>query len=137
MKIRVLLIVMASAMFFTGCKKEESTDMSDVLVGQWSLEMYVPTTKGIMIGSEPVSVLISFYDNKRFKLDQRIGQAFMESFDGTWSLDGTLLSGIYSDNKPWGSKYEISFRDNDNVLEMKTVTTQESYVYQRVKPDKE
>lgn len=137
MKIRMLLIVMASAMFFTGCKKEEGIDLSDVLVGQWTLEMYVPATKGVMIGNEPVSVLISFYENNRFELDQRIGQAYLESFDGKWSLDGTILSGTYSDNKPWGSKYEISFRDNDNVLEMKTVTTQESYVYQRVKPDKE
>ena len=137
MKKRVLMFVMASAMLFTGCKKEESSDLSDVLVGEWTLEMYVPATKGAMIGSEPVSILISFYENKRFKLEQKVGQAFTEYFDGTWSLDGTVLSGIYSDNKPWGSKYDISFRDNNNVLEMKTVATQESYIYQRIIPDKE
>lgn len=133
MRKNVLLIVMAFAMLVTGCKKEEEKDMAAALVGSWTLEMYVPATKTVKIGGEPIEVTVSFLENHSFSLEQRIGQAFLEKFDGTWSLDGTLLSGVYSDKKPWGEKYEITFRDNDNTLEMKTVTAGEVYVYQRKK----
>lgn len=130
----VLLIVMAFAMFVTGCKDDNGKGLADVLVGQWELAEYVPVTKGVMIGNEPVSVTIVFQENQRFILYQKVGEAFTESFEGTWSLEGTTLSGVYSDDKPWGEKYEISFRDSDNTLEMITQTAREKYVYQRYIP---
>lgn len=128
---KVLLIIsMALALLFTGCK-EDTKDMADILVGQWTLENYIPATKGVIIGQEPVSVTVVFLEDNSFMLYQRIGEAFTETFQGTWSLEGNTLSGVYSDKKPWGEQYDISFSDNDNTLEMKAVTAKEIYVYQR------
>lgn len=132
MRKTVLLIVVAFAMVFSGCQKEDGPDLGQILVGDWTLEMYVPVTRSVKIGDEPIDVTVAFRSDNSFTLSQKVGQAFTQTFQGTWSLDGTTLSGIYSDKKPWGSRYEITFRDNDNTLEMKTVAVGETYVYQRV-----
>lgn len=132
MRKTVMLMFLACSLFLSGCSKDETQYLSEVLVGKWTLEMYVPATKTVKIGNEPIDVTVSFFENNRFSLSQRIGQAYMVSFDGTWSLDGTTLSGQYSDKKPWGESYEITFRDNDNTLEMKTLKAKEVYVYQRM-----
>lgn len=134
MRKTVLFITMAFAMLFSGCKEEEPDGLDSVLVGLWTLQEYTPATKAVMIGQEPILVSVEFFASHRFILVQRIGEAYIESFDGTWSLDGNILSGEYSDKKPWGEKYEIAFSDDDNTLEMKTVTAGEIYVYQREIP---
>ena len=131
MRKTLLFIVMALALLLTCCKGEKATDLSDVLVGQWTLEEYVPATKGAMVGSEPVDVTLYFSENHTFKLYQRVGEAYTESFEGTWSLEGTRLTGVYSDGKPWGEKYDITFKDNNNTLEMKTSKVGETYIYKR------
>ena len=134
MKKTLLIITMAFAMLFTACKDDKTTDLSDVLVGQWELEEIVPATKAAMIGTEPISVTICFGEDYVFHLYQRIGNAFTETFDGTWSLEGTRLTGIYSDGKPWGEEYDITFKDDNNTLEMKTSNAGETYIYQRYIP---
>lgn len=131
MKKTLLFIAMAFALFLTGCKDKKTTDLSEVLVGQWILQEYSPATKGAMIGSEPVDVKLYFSENHTFKLYQRVGDAYTESFDGTWSLEGSRLTGVYSDGKPWGEQYDIAFRDGNNTLEMKTSQAGETYIYQR------
>lgn len=130
----LLLMIMAIAMLVAGCKEDNGKDLSDVIVGQWELAEYVPATKGVMIGSEPISVTIVFLEDQTFLLYQRIGEAFTESFEGTWSLDGTRLTGVYSDGKPWGEQYDITFMDDNNTLEMKTSKAGETYIYQRYIP---
>lgn len=135
MRKTLLFIVMAFALFLTGCNKDKNVKtLSDVLVGQWTLEGYTPATKSAIIGSEPVDVTVCFIENHTFMLYQRVGDAYTESFDGTWSLDGTRLTGVYSDGKPWGEQYDIAFMDNDNTLEMKTSKVGEIYIYQRYIP---
>ena len=127
----LLFITMTFALLFTGCKKDKGVNLSDILVGQWTLEEYIPATKGTMIGSEPVDVTLYFSENHTFKLYQRVGEGYTESFDGTWSLEGSKLTGIYSDGKPWGEQYDVTFKDGNNTLEMKTSKAGETYIYQR------
>lgn len=132
MRKTLLFVAMVFALLLTGCKGDKNThDLSDVLVGQWILQDYIPATKGAMVGSEPVEVTVLFSENHTFRLYQRVGEAYTESFDGTWSLDGTRLTGVYSDGKPWGEQYDITFMDNDNTLEMKTSKVGETYIYKR------
>lgn len=131
MKKTILLIMMSFALLVTSCKGDKDRDLSELLIGQWTIEEYVPATKSAMIGDEPIYVTLVFMEGNKFILKQRIGEAFTESFEGTWSLEGTMLSGVYSDNKPWGEKYDISFSDDDNTLEMKTSKVQEVYIYHR------
>lgn len=134
MRKTLIIFAMAFALILTGCKSDKGTDLSDVLVGQWELEEYVPVTKAAMVGSEPVDITLYFSENHTFKLYQRVGEAYTESFDGTWSLEGNRLTGVYSDGKPWGEQYDIAFKDDNNTLEMKTSKVGESYVYKRYIP---
>ena len=131
---RLFLMAIVGAILFAGCKDNKSETLADILVGTWTLEGYEPATKAITIGAETVSVTVTFSEDNSFILIQKIGQAFTETFEGTWSVDGTTLSGEYSDKKPWGEQYYISFIDSNNTLEMKTVTAGERYFYQRYIP---
>lgn len=130
------VMFMAFAMLLTGCKKEETVDPAELLVGKWSLTDYKPAVKSAVIGSETISVTVSFFDSRRFSLEQTIGQAYVQHFEGTWTIDGNTLSGVYSDKKAWGESYTVSFSDNDNTLEMTTNTAHETYVYKRVEEKK-
>lgn len=131
MRKTLLLIAMAFAILLSGCKKDKGPGLDEILVGTWTLEEYQPATKSVTIGTEPVYVSVTFNSNHTFRLIQKVGPGYTENFEGTWSIDGSTLNGVYSDKKPWGEKYDISFRDNNNTLEMKTLTAREIYIYQR------
>ncbi|MEG1699990.1 MAG: hypothetical protein RR270_01775, partial [Alistipes sp.] len=50
-----------------------------------------------------------------FTIYQKIEQANYQKFVGSYRLSGTLLSGIYSDNTPWGSTYSVVIDDANKL----------------------
>ena len=121
-----ILILILSAMLMMGCKKEKPAKLN--ITGTW--ELMDITTKAAQIGEETVEVVITFNADKTFSLSQMLGQGRPVEYSGTWSLEGTKLSGKYSDGKTWGTTYQVALKGT--VL---TMTPEkegaESYVYHK------
>ena len=109
-----------------GCKKEKPVALD--VTGTW--ELMDITTKAAQIGEETVEVVITFKADKTFSLSQMLGQGRPVAYSGTWSLEGTKLSGKYSDGKSWGTTYQVAVEGT--VL---TMTPEkdgaETYVYHK------
>lgn len=132
MRILKLTLLIAAALTAVSCNKDEDKDLAKVIVGTWSLDDYKQSTKSIVIGHETISVELSFFEDRTFVLKQKVGaDVYQENFSGEWSLNGDELSGVYSDKNEWGETYKISFQDNDNVLQMETLTDHDMFVYKR------
>lgn len=132
MRILKLTLLIAAALTTVSCSKDEDKDLAKVIVGTWSLDDYKQSTKSIVIGRETISVELSFFEDRTFVLKQKVGaDVYQENFSGEWSLNGDELSGVYSDKNEWGETYKISFQDNDNVLQMETLTDHDMFVYKR------
>lgn len=121
-----ILILVLSAMLMMGCKKEKPVVLD--ITGTW--ELMDITTKAAQIGEEAIEVEITFNADKTFSLSQMLGQGRPVNYAGTWLLEGTKLSGKYSDGKSWGTTYQVVVEGS--VLTMTPEKTgAESYVYHK------
>ena len=121
-----ILILVLSAMLMMGCKKEKPAVLD--ITGTW--ELMDITTKAAQIGEETIEVEITFNADKTFSLSQMLGQGRPVNYAGTWLLEGTKLSGKYSDGKSWGTTYQVVVEGS--VLTMTPEKTgAESYVYHK------
>jgi uncharacterized protein (TIGR03066 family) len=108
-KIYLLAAVLLAALTIVGCQKEKSSptvDNSAKIVGEWHCapEQY------------DVDVYVAFYADGAFDEYQRIGEGRYRHYNGTWTINKDILSGVYSDGESWGSDYTVSFADDTMTL---------------------
>lgn len=65
-----------------------------------------------------IQVYIAFNEDSSFDLYQRIYSVVWLHYKGTFTLEGTTLSGVYSDGKAWGSRYTISYAEAPNRIRL-------------------
>ena len=114
--ITAALIVAASVFALSSCKKsdkdpEEKKEKVSV-VGSWELARI--ETKSPKIGDQEVSIYITFTD-KAFTLYQKIGLGRYTKFVGSYTFDGSSLSGSYTGGKAWGP-YEATLEGESLTL---------------------
>lgn len=105
------IAILMGILVLAGCKKNNPEPTPASLDGEW--ELVSVDTKSVKIGTEPVSVYISFSDGN-FVLYQQIGDTRPRKYSGTYTIESNLLSGKYSDGRNFGSKWELSV-DNDKM----------------------
>ena len=98
------------------------------VTGTW--ELMDITTKAAQIGEETIEVVITFNADKTFSLSQMLGHGRPVTYSGTWLLEGTKLSGKYSDGKAWGTTYQVSVEGTVLTLTPE-IDGAESYVYHK------
>ena len=115
MRARIYFIAFALvALAMSGCKKEPQptpvTDVKAMVVGEWHCapEAY------------DIDVYVSFDASGTFDHYQRIEEGRYRHYNGTWSVEGNLLSGVYSDGEAWGSSYNVSFEGSSMVIKRGT-----------------
>ena len=150
MKNRLLILVVA-LLALVSCKhntinpeEEQQKKMAAALVGTWNL-INITDTRSVTIGNEEVDVYVIFEADQpaatkaevsapmaftgTFMLYQMLGTGRFRTFRGTWTLTGTLLTGVYSNGTPWGAEYEVTLDDNDTRLTLAAPT--EKCIYTR------
>ena len=108
-----MIVALAALVAFTACggsKEEQPVDIT----GEWNLVNV--QTKSATLGGQTVDVYISFSSDRSFTMYQMIGAGRYHKYSGTYLLDGTTLSGKYSDGKQWGSSYEVELSSSDSQL---------------------
>jgi len=123
---KYFFLILAAAACLTGCKDDRKPENIDI-TGIWNIMNIEQTTKSAAVGNQTIDVYIEFKSDNTFSLYQMLGSGSFRRFKGTWSLDGNVLNGKYSDNSPWGTSYEADV-DGD-VLTL--ASPGEIYTYKR------
>lgn len=123
---KFLPAILAFVLCLAGCGEKNPVVSIDIS-GIWKITDITPVSKAAAIGDATVDVYIEFRSDSSFLLYQLLGAGSYRTFSGNWSLDGSTLSGTYSDGSPWGSTYEVSV--NGDVLTMQSAG--EIYTYTR------
>ena len=122
MKAKFYLLTLCAALAFVGCGKENDTpkvDNATKVVGEWHC-----APEGY-----DVDVYVAFDAAGTFDEYQRLGEGRYRHYEGTWSVNKSVLSGVYADGTEWGSTYTLSFESdtmtltaNNDSMEMLTYT---------------
>lgn len=103
------------------CQKEEAPELTPVLeiserlVGEWQL--FRALSDGIEVNQD-IDVYLCINADCSFELYQKSGTQ-TERYDkyiGTCSSENDILSGVYNNGKPWGSKYTFTFIVDGMIL---------------------
>ncbi len=110
MKRRIVQIIftLASLCLLAGCQKDNSVKINSAEVGQWHLVQWN--------GAEPENfdIYLELLSDGTFNLYQRLQSSDYSHFNGTFSLDGGYLSGVYDDGALWTTKYSYSLGGANN-----------------------
>ncbi len=117
MKRKIMQLVAAFVvLLFAGCGSGDETPAIR-FIGEWHLTQWNGTAP------EEFDAYVVFNEDRTFVIYQQIERIGYQSFSGRWAYDGKLLSGIYDDETPWGSNYDVALDETDDVL---TLTSQTS-----------
>lgn len=97
----------------SGKESEEPTSpLMGKLAGEWELTSWN--------GGAPqeFSAYVVFSADRTFEIYQKVETPDYRKYTGSFQLQDTSLSGVYSDNKPWGSTYKIEINESGNTLKM-------------------
>ena len=104
MKMKKILYIIAAALcMLTSCKKEMT--LEEKMVGDWHCT-------AVSVDAE---IYVTFTADKTFSLYQQIGEGAYRVYNGTWSVEGTTLSGKYNDGASWATPYEVASTDEDTL----------------------
>lgn len=98
---------MIFASFSCGDPNAGGPAVAEKIVAEWHLT-------GVSGLSSIPQVYVEFSQDLSFELYQKIGEGRFRRYEGTYQVDGSLLSGKYSDGEKWGSDYTVAF-DGENM----------------------
>ena len=114
------MLAVAAVLAFASCVKSEDAVVKE-LAGDWYYETVEADT--------PVQVYVSFAKDMTFELYQKVGDGAFRKYTGTYTFDGTLLDGVYSDKAPWKEAKSVTI-DGDSLTAV-GVKTGETITYVR------
>ena len=76
-----------------------------------------------------LEVYLAFRTDNTFDLFQKIGEGAFRHYSGTYTYDGKILSGVYSDKTAWRYSYEAQV--NGDNLTLNYVGEEKSLTYTR------
>ena len=121
-----LFLIVAAMLLPSSCAKQD-TDGSNILTGEWKLEEVggIPATDLIYGG---LDIYLVFSKELSFEIFQRLegGDKYVRH-TGSYTFDGIVAAGSYSDGAPWATDYRINV--NGDTLTM--TGNSEDYVYVR------
>lgn len=126
-----LFIMMLAALALCACNKTGGEAETFSIVGNWELTA-IQSAKSVSIGDVKITVILHFTDDKKFVIEQTVGEGRAKEYTGTYTFDGKTLAGTYSDGSSFGAgSYEVVLSDTQMQLKEKKTESQ-IYVYRRL-----
>lgn len=120
MKRFVNIFVAAALVLGLAASCEKAPSLTEGIVAEWQL-----TEMTDYEASALPSIYIEFTADLNFVIYQKVGDVpRYRKYDGTYSVDGTVINGKYSDGEDWGSSYRAAFEADGDVLVMTAFTTE-------------
>lgn len=125
----LVLFLTAILLSISSCGKTHSAEPYPIdITGEWHL------VSAGELPMESIDVYVSFGDGT-FDLYQKVGEGRYFLYDGTYTLTGNVLSGLYSDGTSWGSDYDISLETDSLVLTANNGSGEVSTYVRKAIPD--
>lgn len=132
--------LIALAMLSISCGKGNSgpkpgEDVYKNIQGEWMLESHN--------GNSDVDSFLQVYlafdsTEKTFDLYQKVEELYLfYKYQGTFKCTDTTISGIYADNNPWITVYQISFDETANYMTLTSESEVNVYVRTEIPEDLE
>lgn len=120
MKRFVNIFVAAALVLGLAASCEKAPSLTEGIVAEWQL-----TEMTDYEASALPSIYIEFTADLNFVIYQKVGDVpRYRKYDGTYTVDGTVINGKYSDGEDWGSSYRAAFEADGDVLVMTAFTTE-------------
>lgn len=101
-----ILYILSALLILASCNKDKGGDKTELtaenLYGDWR-------STSLPITGE---IYICFLEDSTFELYQQIGEGSHRLYQGTWALEGSLLTGKYNDGEDWAAAYNVAIADN-------------------------
>ena len=93
----------------------ETATIDPSITGEWHLQEIL--AEGTLV-SEGLDCYMLINTDGTFELYQKSGTQSLrfDRFTGTCAYENNILSGVYSNGKPWGSKYTVSIEGDILIL---------------------
>ena len=101
-----IFIAVVAALAMVSCVQSDEMLLEDVL-GDW----YYESAEADM----PLQIYVSFAKDRSFQLFQKDGEGAFRRYVGTYTYDGTVLDGVYSDKVQWKEAKMVS-REGDILV---------------------
>ena len=130
--VKIFIIVIVALFGFTSCNNQNNggedggttSEWSDngSIVGEWVLTEWN--------GSKdlPFGVYLRFNEDNTFDLYQHTYTVLWVHYSGTFSLDGTSLTGVYSDGESW-QHYSIKYNSKSKQIRLTNTDKNEVSIY--------
>lgn len=82
------------------------------IIGEWELTSFSGSSE-----AKP-RVYLALNEDGSFDMYQQAFSIVWFHYTGTFTYNGTTLSGVYSDNKPWSAEYAVSFAKTPNRMRL-------------------
>lgn len=103
---RILLIISAVLILASCGKDGKKKTTADYLYGEWH-------STSISVTGD---VYISFTDDMKFEMFQKIGEGAYRLYRGSWNVEGDLLTGKYNDGEDWAAAYTVTVDDRSLTM---------------------
>ena len=102
-----LIYILTVVMLLASCGKDgKKTTTADYLYGEWH-------STSISVTGD---VYISFTDDMKFEMFQKIGEGAYRLYRGSWNVEEDLLTGRYNDGEDWAAAYTVTVDDRSLTM---------------------
>lgn len=118
---KIFCVALASLALLSGCSKSDDGggngggNGDGSVIGQWHLVSWSALSSA--------DVYLSFSETGAFEIYQRVYSPSYVHYNGSYSFDKGVLSGLYSDGNPWGSSYKVTFQSNGTQMTLTSATS--------------
>ena len=112
----------AAMLWLPSCRKPVAEEIvSPDITGEWKLESAESLGENAVVKASEtieVSVYVAFEEDGTFELYQRLDERRFKRYEGTWTLEGKILSGLYDGKKstPWQVHIPFPLRTEERLL---------------------
>jgi hypothetical protein len=108
--LKIVFLTMLLLVALTGCgDKEKGKNKGNIVVGEWALVQWSETTPEF-------HVYVDFNEDGTFEMYQQVWSLDYEYFNGTYTISGDVLTGVYADGTNWACGYRVNVVDGQLVM---------------------
>lgn len=123
---RILLIISAVLLLASCGKDGKKKTTAEYLYGEWH-------STSISVTGD---VYISFTDDMKFEMFQKIGEGAYRLYRGSWNVEGDLLTGRYNDGEDWAAAYTVTVDDRSlTMISTNDVAEKSTYIRTEIPED--